>query len=125
MTNSTGPVTKVKNNAAYNPEMRHVTLSSVDPNDRTLDIGIDITGFIISVVIKDSNLVTIDTFTTADGSITITNAAEGYFKPLKADISNWVAGEIYQTDVKLTDVGGDGLNDATSTMFIEVLQGIS
>lgn len=125
MTDSTGPLTKIKNNAAYNPELRHVALSSIDPNDRTLDTGIDITNFVITVIIKDSELNTIDSFTTADGTITITDAVNGYFKPLKEDISHWVAGEIYQTDVKLKDVDGDGLNDSTSTLFIKVLQGIS
>jgi len=118
-------ITYVKNNGAYNPEMRHVTLSDVDPQDRSLDTPIDLTGFIITMVVKNSAREVVDTFTTADGSITITNATQGYFKPLKADISNWVSGSTYITDIKLTDVNGDGLNDATETLTIVVVEGLS
>ena len=118
-------VTYVKNNGAFNPEMRHVVLSETNPNDRDLDTPIDITNFIITMVVVNSASETIDTFTTADGSITITDAPGGYFKPLKADISSWVGGETYYCDVKLNDVDGDGLNDASENLAIVVIEGIS
>jgi hypothetical protein len=115
----------VKNNSAFNPRLRHVKVSDVDRTNRSLDVPINITGFIIRMVIIDSNGTVIDTFTTQDNSIKITNASDGEFYPLKADTSSWVAGQTYLTDVKLTDVNGDGLNDATITMQIHVMKGIS
>lgn len=124
MSNQSGEIILIKNNGAFNPEMRYAISSDEFPNDRTLDIGIDITGFTIKMYVRTSDGELIESFSTADGSITITNATGGYWQPLQADISTW-SEQVAEFDIVYNDVLGDGLNDATKTGYFDIRQGVT
>lgn len=121
---SKGEVFQIKNNSAFNPEMRYVIIDDTDPDDRTLDTAIDITGFSISMKIKTDAAVLIQEFSTGAGTITITDAVNGYYKPLLADTSAW-SEQVAKADIVLNDVLGDGLNDGTETFYLNIMQGIT
>ena len=126
-----GELLLVKNNGAFNPEMRLVIISDEFPNDRTLDTPVDITGYTIKMDIASFTMVnekvvigtTFDSFITGT-DITITDATGGYFKPLSADISAWTQ-QVAVADVVFTDVLGDGLNDTTRLFFLNIEDGVT
>ena len=131
MSTPTGEIILIKNNGVFNPEMRLVTIDDDYPDDRTKDTAIDITNYIIkmdlaSFTIVDDEIVvgtTFDSFITG-ADITITDALNGYFKPLKADITAWTQ-QVAVADVVFTDVDGDGYNDTTRLFFFKIVNGVT
>ncbi len=130
-TTPSGEILLVKNNGAFNPEMRLVIINDEFPDDRTKDTPVNITGYIIKMDLAAFTIVngevvigtTFDSFITGD-DITITDATGGYFEPLKADITAWVQ-QVAVADVVFTDVNGDGLNDTTRLFYLNIVDGVT
>lgn len=118
----------IKNTAAFTPELRLVTPLAGHPttDDDWADFAtpVDLTGFIIKMELKNIDTdVLIDTFQ-SPATITIPAGDQGYFYPLKADITTWTEQKA-KADVIFQDVDGDGLNDTVLDFYFDIRQGVT